>query len=306
VFIGPAKVSLQVHGFERGAAMRIKKRYLPPGWYPASERQTRIKIEAFLEELGPVAKGQAGSKELQQRVIAGVIPHAGWDFSGKVAVDVIRRVDRNHSTVIVVGGHLSSGDGIYASFEEGFETPLGIARTDLELLEEIGRRVDLIPDTIPDNTVEVQMPFIRYLFPESMVLGFRASPSKAAARFGEAIWEATDAMHRRAVVLGSTDLTHYGNSYGFSPHGYGEKAVRWVKEVNDRRFIDAVVGMQAERAIELALQEKSACSAGAAVTALCFAKSSGTETGRLLTYATSWDIMPSSSFVGYVGILYCC
>jgi AmmeMemoRadiSam system protein B len=259
VFIGPAKVSLQVHGFERGAAMRIKKRYLPPGWYPASERQTRIKIEAFLEELGPVAKG-----------------------------------------------HLSSGDGIYASFEEGFETPLGIARTDLELLEEIGRRVDLIPDTIPDNTVEVQMPFIRYLFPESMVLGFRASPSKAAARFGEAIWEATDAMHRRAVVLGSTDLTHYGNSYGFSPHGYGEKAVRWVKEVNDRRFIDAVVGMQAERAIELALQEKSACSAGAAVTALCFAKSSGTETGRLLTYATSWDIMPSSSFVGYVGILYCC
>jgi len=296
--------------------MSIKKRYLPPGWYPASERQTRIKIEAFLEELGPVGQeelssgravssaGCAVSSAGRPRPIAGVIPHAGWDFSGKLALDVIRRMDKDHLTVIVVGGHLGPADGIYACFEEGYETPLGIARADLELLKEIGNRVDLVSDTTPDNTVEVQLPFVQYLFPESMVLGFRAPPSEVSIRLGEAIWEASEVTDKRVVVLGSTDLTHYGDSYGFAPHGYGDDAVRWVKEVNDKRFIEAVISMNAGQAIELAVGEKSACSAGAAVTALSFARKAGIEAGEMLTYTTSWDVLPSSSFVGYVGILY--
>ena len=40
------------------------------------------------------------------------------------------------------------------------------------------------------------------------------------------------------LVFGSTDLTHYGPNYGWSPKGYGPEAVKWVKEVNDKKFID--------------------------------------------------------------------
>lgn len=299
--------------------MSIKKRYLPPGWYPASETQTRAKIEAFLEELGPVVReqvssglghqgvssaGRAVSSAGRAQPIAGVIPHAGWEFSGKLALDVIRRMDKDHHTIIVVGGHLGPGDGIYASFEEGYETPLGVARADLDLLREIGNRVDLASDTTPDNTVEVQLPIVQYLFPKSLVLGFRASPSEASVRLGEAIWEASAVSEKRVVVLGSTDLTHYGDSYGFAPHGYGDDAVRWVKEVNDKRFIEAIVSMKAGQAIDRALREKSACSAGAAISALTFARKAGIEAGEMIAYATSWDVLRSASFVGYVGILY--
>jgi AmmeMemoRadiSam system protein B len=282
--------------------MNIKKRYLPPGWYPASERQTRAKIESFLEELGPTDKEQ--ESKVGRRPIAGVIPHAGWEFSGRLAVDVMRRLDREVGTIIVVGGHLGPADGIYASREEGYETPLGIARADLELLQEIEDRIDLVSDTIPDNTVEVQLPFLQYLFPQSEVLAFRAPPSPASEHLGEVIWEASQKSGKKTVVLGSTDLTHYGDSYGFAPRGYGEDAVRWVKEVNDKRLIDCLVDMNARQAIELALRERSACSVGAAVSALSFAKKAGIDSGKIVSYATSWDVMPSSSFVGYVGLMY--
>ena len=104
-------------------------------------------------------------------------------------------------------------------------------------------------------------------------------------------------------LLGSTDLTHYGPSYDFAPEGSGEAAVRWVREVNDRRFIDAVVALDGEEAVRLALRERSACSAGAAAAAIAFARAGGATAARLLHYRTSLDVMPAASFVGYAAIL---
>jgi AmmeMemoRadiSam system protein B len=276
--------------------MRLKRRYLPEGWYPSSESRTRKKIEDFLRELGPV-------EEAEERV-AGILPHAGWDFSGKLALDVARRMGSSHTCVAVVGGHLGSHEGIYASFEEAFETPLGVLQGNLALLRAVEETVPLIEDTLADNTVEVQLPFIKYLYPESTVVCFRAAPSEEAHKLGRVLWKAAEALGERVVLLGSTDLTHYGDSYGFAPRGYGNEAVTWVKDVNDRRFLDALLSMEWERAVDLALRERSACSAGAAVTAVSFASAGGVERGTLLNYMTSWDVLPSSSFVGYAGILY--
>jgi len=277
--------------------MRIKKRYLPSGWYPGTETRTRARIEGFLAELGP-------AQDIGVEAVAGILPHAGWDFSGKLATDVMRRMGRRHATTVVVGGHLGPNDGIYAAFEDAFETPLGVLDADTELLKKIGRRIDLIEDRVPDNTVEVQLPIIKYLFPESRLVALRASPSALAVDLGTIIFESAAVLERRVIVLGSTDLTHYGESYGFMPQGTGEAAVKWVKEVNDRRLIDALLEIEAEKAIELALSEKSACSPGAAAAAASFARAHGVRKGRLLDYSTSWEIMPSSSFVGYAAILY--
>jgi AmmeMemoRadiSam system protein B len=111
-------------------------------------------------------------------------------------------------------------------------------------------------------------------------------------------------MNRKIAVVGSTDLTHYGDNYGFSPHGRGPDAVRWVKEVNDRRVVEALLSMDLEKAIELAGREQSACSVGGAVTAARFAQKLGARNGQLLEYRTSYDISPSPFFVGYAGIIY--
>jgi AmmeMemoRadiSam system protein B len=104
--------------------------------------------------------------------------------------------------------------------------------------------------------------------------------------------------------VGSTDLTHYGRNYGFLPAGTGEKALRWVREDNDSRIIAELLSMDAESALQLALRDRSACSAGGAVAALAFAKEKGVTKGRLVRYQTSHDVQPSESFVGYVGIIY--
>jgi len=274
--------------------MRVRGRYLPPGWYPGAEEKAREAIEAMERSVNP-EPGQG---------IAGIIPHAGWEFSGGLAFEVLSRISRSMDTIVIIGGHLGPADGILCAFEDSYETPLGLLPADLELLAALRDAVPIAEDTSADNTVEVQLPFVKYLFPRARVLGIRASPSFDADRLGKTLAKAAHALGRRVGVAGSTDLTHYGSNYGFAPAGTGPKALRWVREVNDHRFIESLLAMDFNSALERAVTERSACSAGGALAALSFAREAGIRKGELVRYSTSFDVHPAESFVGYAGILY--
>jgi MEMO1 family protein len=274
--------------------MRVRKRYLPPGWYPGAADQAKSAIERMARSLPPH----------DVNGIAGIVPHAGWEFSGAVAFEVLSRISRSMDTIVIIGGHLGPADGILCAFEDAYETPLGPIEADLSLLEEVRREMPIREDRTADNTVEVQLPFVRYLFPSAKVLGMRASPSQDAGTLGVALAAAARRLGRTIGVAGSTDLTHYGTNYGFCPAGGGEKALRWVRETNDRRFIDAVLAMDFDLALERAARERSACSAGGALVAMSFARECGIQQGSLVRYMTSFEVHPGESFVGYAGILY--
>ena len=274
--------------------MKVRRRCLPPGWYPGAEEQTRQAIEELSG--GFPRDGATG--------VAGVAPHAGWEFSGSIELEVLSRIARGMDTVVIIGGHLGADDGILCAFEDAYETPLGLLPADLELLRALTAGITIREDRHQDNTVEIQLPFVRYLAPDIRVLGMRAPPTRSAEALGKAIAEAADTLGRRVGVLGSTDLTHYGPNYGFAPAGSGEAARRWVKEVNDKRLVDCLLALDGEGALDRGMRERSACSLGGALAAMGFAKARGVREGALLRYATSYDIHPAESFVGYAGVLY--
>ncbi len=272
--------------------MAIRKRELPPGWYPLTEQKTRERIEEYLRNLAKPG----------HQALAGIAPHAGWEFSGRIALEVLQNIYRKSETVVVIGGHLPAGGGILAASEEGYETPLGNIAADVELLKALKEQIPVHADRYPDNTVEVQLPFIKYLFPRAKGLALRAAPAAEAIQLGEILAELGFRLKRDIAVIGSTDLTHYGSNYGFAPQG--RKAVRWVREVNDKRIIESLLTLNHTEAIKRALAEKSACSAGGAVAAAAFAGKNGVKGGILLDYSTSYDVLPGESFVGYGGIIY--
>jgi len=275
--------------------MSVRKRSLPPGWYPFGTEDATDAIQA-MSRLLPPRSGERG--------IAGVVPHAGWEFSGCLALEVMSCISRSIDAIVIIGGHLSPSDGILCAMEDFYETPLGPVAADQGLREALLRSLRIREDRFEDNSVEVQLPFVRHLFPNARVLGLRASPSSEAIRLGSAIAEAAEALGRTIAVIGSTDLTHYGPNYGFSPAGRGDKARSWVAEVNDRRLIEALTAMDSTAILEHAGKERSACSAGGALGAVSFAHRMGIQKGRLLRYMTSYDVHPAESFVGYAGVLY--
>lgn len=272
----------------------VRKRFLPPGWYPSGTEDTTETILA-MSRLLPKGDGDA---------VAGVVPHAGWEFSGTLALEVMACISRSIDTIVIIGGHLGPSDGILCFMEDSFETPLGQMTADGELRDWLVESLGITEDRSPDNSVEVQLPFARYLFPRARLVGLRAPPSPRAVRLGAAIAAAGRRLGRKIAVIGSTDLTHYGPNYGFSPAGRGERALTWVRDVNDRHMVDALTAMDSPSVLELASRERSACSAGGALGAVSFAREMGVTKGRLLRYMTSREVHPAESFVGYAGVLY--
>ncbi|HOX33892.1 MAG TPA: AmmeMemoRadiSam system protein B [Spirochaetales bacterium] len=278
--------------------MALRKRNLPRGWYPEDGAEVS-KLLSGWELEGEVPAGAA----------AAVAPHAGWAFSGKLAYRALRSL-RDAQTVAVIGGHLRASSQPLVAFEEFYDSPLGPLEADSELREELSRLLGLRKpgplslrgDEVPDNTVEVQLPLVKARFPSARVLWLRAPNGPASILLGQALSEAASSLGRKLACLGSTDLTHYGPSYGFAPAGGGPAAERWVREVNDTAFIEALLSMSPEEGLRRGCDDQSACSPGAAAAALAFALAEGATRAELLGYATSLELRSDESFVGYAAL----
>jgi hypothetical protein len=241
--------------------------------------------------------------------VGGIVPHAGWVFSGHIACNVIQCLNhqKQPDTVLIFGRHLHPGSNNYIMKEGRWDTPFGELEIDAEvsqaLVGEFPFTVETASHYEPDNTVEVQLPFVKYFFPQTRIVPLGVPPTSATLQLGRRVAEICKDLGRSALVLGSTDLTHYGYNYGFTPKGVGADAVEWVKKQNDKRVVDLMVQMDEEGVIRESLLNHNACCSGAAAAAIVAARELGAKKGIKLIYATSYDIRPDSSFVGYVGII---
>lgn len=269
-----------------------RNRVLPSGWYPSTGEGVQATCARWDAEL----------PQETREFVAAIVPHAGWSFSGRIAFRTLRRLLPDADTVAVVGGHLQAGDPVHLAPEGSYETPFGLLSADNELADAIRGSVEVVDDVRPDNTVEVQLPLVHALYPDANGLYLRCAPDASAAQLGEAVHTYARESARRVLVVGSTDLTHYGPAYGFVPHGRGEEAVRWAREVNDGRIVEAMRDLDVERTLDLARRESAACSAGAAAAAMRFSRLEGAAEGMLVEYGQSYDVRPDDSFVGYVGM----
>jgi hypothetical protein len=279
------------------ATMRTRERMLPIGWYPASASACKTEIDKFIAGTAPLPPGTT--------VFGGIIPHAGWHFSGKAAARVFYLAAKalQPQVVCILGGHLGGNSPPLLVADDAWETPWGDLPLATEFYAPLAKRLTLREEYPGDNTIEVQIPFIKYFFPQAKVLALRSPHSAMAIELGKAVAAVAKELKVSILAFGSTDLTHYGPNYGFSPKGYGPEAVKWVKEVNDKKFIDDALKLDGAGMLKTAAEDQSACSAGGAVAAVAAAKADGAHKAKLVDYYTSFDIMPGDSFVGYAGIV---
>jgi len=283
--------------------MKLRRAAFAGSWYPAGKRDCEAQIQRFLDE----GKNHTVSID---KPVGGIVPHAGWYFSGSIACNVIHRVAQSTApdAVVVFGMHLHRGSPRIMMTEGEWETPFGPIPVEERLAGELARRFTFQQESPthfnPDNTIELQMPFIRYFFNDARVVAMGVPPAAETLTLAEAAVDAARSLDLSVVVIGSTDLTHYGPNYGFTSQGRGSQAVDWVRETNDRRVIEAMLRMDPQAVIDEGLSHDNACCSGAAAAAIAAGKALGAGKAEQLTYATSYDKSPGDSFVGYVGILF--
>ncbi len=284
--------------------MNARKAVFAGSWYPGSAAECEKEIKNFLKE--------GDAKSVPDRIyIGGIVPHAGWYFSGSIACNVIHHLlsdEKSPDVIAVFGMHLRPGSPNYIMAEGAWETPFGDIQIEKKLADELVRKFSFTIETAQrftqDNTIELQLPFIKYFFRDAKIVPMGMPPVEDSLEIGKAVADISKRLGLRVKVIGSTDLTHYGSNYGFTPEGTGAAALDWVRNQNDRRVIEAMLAMNPSEVIREALANQNACCSGAAAAAIAAARQLGSERAESVAYATSHDKHPADSFVGYAGIIF--
>jgi AmmeMemoRadiSam system protein B len=291
--------------------MQIRKPIVAGQFYPARRDSCIDGIKECLQQ------GKL-TRTLPETIVAGIVPHAGWTFSGAPAALVfsaVKQQNTNVDTFCLLGaahGYYGASPAIYD--KGSWMTPLGEIAIDEDLAEAVLKTGTAVSDLYAhgsEHSIEVLVPFIQHLFADAKILPILVPPTDEAVPLGEAVGEIINAdSEKKVICIGSTDLTHYGPRYGFAPMGAGADGVKWAHDVNDGQFIDLAVKLDAGGLLANAAENQNACGAGAAAGAIAAAKKLGKREGVVLAQTNSNEVMQqkmgtsSSDSVGYAAIVF--
>lgn len=267
--------------------MLIRKAAVAGSWYPGSAGSLARAVDGYLESAGPAEAGP-------DPVTAIVAPHAGLIYSGPVAAHAYRALrGQSFEVALLVGpSHFVGFAGIATAGAAGFETPLGVAIVD-EACQ--GALAAALPGlgTLPkaharEHSLEMQLPFLQRVAPAAkivpLLMGYQTA--ETARTLGDAL--AAVARGRRAVLVASTDLSHYYDA-------------RTAADL-DAVVLDHIARLDDEglqRALDV--RPEHACGGGPTVAVLRAARLLGAARATILKYGDSGDVSgEKSSVVGYV------
>ena len=273
------------------------------GWYPPDNRNCAGTIEMYLRGLD--------IPDLPNPLQGGLVPHAGWPYSGRCAALTIAALARNApppEVVVVLGAvhSLRVSRPTVCSYE-GWKTPVGELYVERHLRQALmdDRVVDVNDDAHTyEHSIEVHTPLLRYIIPDAQFVPISVPPDASALAFGDHLARIIAADGRRIAVLASSDLTHYGEAYNYSPGGKGAEGMDWA-QANDEALLENVTQLDAEGVLEHALRKQSACGSGALAAAMTAARAMGATRGQVLERTSSHEQRPHGDmWVGYASAVF--
>ncbi len=248
-------------------------------------------VAAQMGQLWPAA----GPKP--QPALAVVSPHAGWVYSGAVAAKTIARVVVPDQVIVLGPNHRGTGRPAAIMTQGSWSMPDGPVELDAAMGARLLARTKILEEDhrahAQEHSLEVQLPFLRRRNP-----GFKLTPI-AIARFdlpacrelGLALAEAIKESGRPALLVASTDMTHY------EP----QESAR----LKDQQAIDRILELDPEGLYQVVAREGiTMCGVIPTVTSLMAALELGATRAELVQYATSGQVNQDfRQVVGYAGLV---
>ncbi|MCC7351086.1 MAG: AmmeMemoRadiSam system protein B [Phycisphaerales bacterium] len=276
-------------------------------FYPADPVVCREQAQSYL---------WADEADRRQRWIGGLVPHAGWKYSGAIAGRTIATMAAaGDADVVVVFGaihNLIATDSAVLDPNALWRVPGGeselSADTQHRLIENSSLFVVDERFHRTEHAVEVELPLIQQAWPGARLLPVEVPVIEQATEMGRLTAKCLLDAGCRPVFLASSDLTHYGPAYGFAPAGVGRRGLDWAGE-NDRRILDLLMNRSADQVVTHVRQYHNACGGGAIAAMLAACREMGAIQSRLLHHANSHDVQadasgrPPADAVGYAAVV---
>lgn len=263
----------------------VRRAAVAGSWYPAHPDALAREVDRYLADAGEPPPGDP---------IAIIAPHAGLMYSGPIAAHAYSLLRRRDIDVAILVGpsHYVGFEGV-AIYERGvFDTPFGpipISEHCADAVAMGSRQIQPHPTAhIREHSLEMQLPFLKRVLPNTkivpLVMGYQRR--ETAYTLGDAI--AAAVKGRKAVLVASTDLSHYQNAVTAA------KLDAKVMQQVSRFDADGLMSL-------LETFPEHACGGGPTVAVMRAAKLLGATDARVLKYGDSGDVSgDKDAVVGYL------
>jgi AmmeMemoRadiSam system protein B/AmmeMemoRadiSam system protein A len=181
-------------------------------WYPADAGILREQIGGFL---------QKADVEPIEDVIAFILPHAGYQYSGQTAAFGLKTSNKKYKLVVVIGpSHRWLMEEVLSVPRvTHYETPLGEMPLDVEFIDKLLKypmftHVPRVHES--EHSVQIELPLLQYSAGE-----FRLVPIVAGRCSLETVNKVgailSGLVDSDTLVIASSDFVHYGVNYGYIP-----------------------------------------------------------------------------------------
>jgi AmmeMemoRadiSam system protein B len=270
--------------------MNVRPAAVAGTWYPGVAGALSRDVDQYL---AAAAAPPAG------RIRALIAPHAGLMFSGPVGAYAYKAAAAGDYDVAVLVGpsHFSAFEGVALWPDGAFDTPLGQARVDPAGAAAIGASDIVHAMPAPhkrEHSLEMQLPFLRRVLPEVPIVPLLMGYQTRKTILSLAAAMASAFRDRRALLIASTDLSHYFDA---------EMARRLDAQVEEcvATFTPDWLFEHFEAYPEEDRGRYVACGGGPMLAVMLAAQELGARHGRVLKYAHSGEISgDNSGVVGYL------
>ncbi|MHC4432550.1 MAG: AmmeMemoRadiSam system protein B, partial [Planctomycetota bacterium] len=264
----------------------LRSRLAEMGWYTAEPQPLRREIAVLF---------QKAQVEPIEDVIALILPHAGYRYSGLVAAKGLNTTDKQYKRIIVIGpSHRVPMEEILSvPRATHYETPLGEVPLDVDFIGKllkysVFRNVPQAHGYGPsgqEHSVQIELPLLQHNRAD-----FKFVPIVA----GQCSLETINKVGRilrglvddETLLIVSSDFVHYGPRFGYVPSN-GDKreqikkldmgAYEYIAKLDTKGFLDYK-------------QKTGATICGFVPTAVLLAMLSETAETHLVEYATSGEM----------------
>ena len=193
-----------------GPLPSVKEPHLAGRWYPAEPEVLARAVREFLATGGPPRAG----------VLAVVVPHAAYQYSGATAGRGLAAAGGDFRRIVVIGpSHFARFRGAAVLPMHGYRTPLGVMAIDGEALAALSSSplVRANPAVfMREHALEIELPLLQVLAPAASLVPLLVGTLEAddAATLAATL---RPLLEPGTLLVASSDLTHYGRRFDFLP-----------------------------------------------------------------------------------------
>ena len=268
--------------------MNIRNPVVAGQFYPSSAAGLKKQIERFIPQ-----------KTEQRDVIACIMPHAGYIYSGGVAAEVAASIRVKDNVILLGPNHTGYGKQYSIMTGGAWKTPFGDVPVNAELARAIlSRSSHLEEDTLAhdyEHSLEVELPFLQYFKKDFSIVpvSVMADDPVVLGVMGDELAEAIKERKEQGstLIVASSDMTHYETQE--SAQGKDKEAIQAILELDEQKLAHNV------RRLGITM-----CGFAPVVIMLRAAKGLGAKQAKLIKYQTSGDVSGDyTNVVGYAGVV---